>query len=74
MATIQTNRASFQRINPHLRVGKQKGPVLTTTEQANIRKAVTALQKACDATDHSTAMVNLSTAFGLVRTVILDNK
>lgn len=74
MATIADNRASFQRLNPQMRVGKAKKPALSTTEQANLRKAISALQRACNATDNSTAMVNMSTAFGLVRTVILDNK
>lgn len=74
MATIATNRATFQRVNPQMRVGKAKKAYFTPTEQANIRKAISALQRACDATDNSTAMVNLTTAFQLTRTIILDNK
>jgi hypothetical protein len=74
MATIQTNRATFQRVNPNLRVGKRKAPYLSPTEQANLRKAIAALQRAVDDTNHATAMVNLSAAFQTVRHIILDNK
>jgi hypothetical protein len=74
MATIATNRASFQHVNTQMRVGKPKRTVLSQVEQANLRKAISCLQKAVDATDDSAAMINMTTAFNLTRTVILDNK
>lgn len=70
MATIATNRATFQRVNPQMRVGKPKRPILSTSEQAELRKAIAALQRAVDAGDKSTALVNLTTAFSITRSII----
>jgi hypothetical protein len=70
MATIQTNRAAHQRINPQMRVGKPKKPVLSPSEQADIRKAIAALQRAVDATNKSDLLVNLTTGYRYVRNTI----
>lgn len=70
MATIQTNRASHQHLNGNLRVGKPKKPILTQAEQADLRKAIAALQRAVDATDNSGLLVNLTTGFRIVRNTI----
>ena len=67
MATIATNRASHQHINPLMRVGKSRKPILTSSEQAEIRKAVAALQRAIDATDRMSLDVNLTTAWNITR-------
>jgi hypothetical protein len=67
MATISTNRASHIRVNPNLHVGKRKTPYLTTSEQADLRKAITALQRAVDATDKQSLLINVSTAYNITR-------
>lgn len=70
MATIATNRASHQHLNGNLRVGKPKKPVLSTSEQADLRKAIAALQRAVDSTDKSGLLVNLTTGFRIARNII----
>ena len=70
MATIATNRASHQRLNGNLRVGKPKKPILTQAEQAEVHKAIAALQRAVDATDKSGLLVNLTTGFRIVRNTV----
>jgi len=74
MATIATNRAAHIRVNPQMRVGKRSTPFLTQSEQATIRKAIAALQRAVDDTNRPTAMVNLTSAFQLTRAVIQARK
>ena len=73
MATVQSNRATYQHINGNIRVGGRK-PVATTTETANIRKAIKHLQDAVNATNDTAMLVNLSTVFQLTRTIILARK
>ena len=73
MATIQSNRATYQHVNGNIRVGGRK-PVATSTETANIRKAVKHLQDAVNATNETAMLVNLSSAFQLTRTIILSHK
>lgn len=73
MATLQHNRATYQHVNGNIRVGSRK-PVATATETANIRKAIKHLQDAVNATNDTTMLVNLSSAFQLTRTIILARK
>lgn len=70
MATINTSRSTHQRLNGQMRIGKPKKPVLSSLEQAQVRKAISALQKAVDATDRNTLLVNLSDVFHTTRNTI----
>lgn len=75
MATISTNRATMPRVNPNIKCGASNArKVATATEQANLRKAISHLQKSLDATTDSAMLVNLSSAFNLTRTIILDRR
>ena len=57
-----------------MRVGKPKRPLLSTSEQADIRKAISALQKAVDATDKTSFLLNASMAFHITRNAMLRHK
>ena len=75
MATIATNRATMPNINGNIRVGSSlRKRAATDTEVANIRKAISNLNKAIDATNDTAMMNALSDAFQGIRRIILDNK
>lgn len=75
MATIQSNRATYQHVNGNIRVGSGKRKrAATDTEVANIRKAIASLNKSIDATNDTLMMVCLSDAYQTIRKIILDNK
>lgn len=75
MATIVTNRATMPIVNGNIRVGSSKRKrAATDAEVANIRKAISNLNKAIDATNDTLMMSALMDAFQSVRRIILDNK
>lgn len=75
MATIATNRATMPTINGNIRVGSSlRKRAATDTEVANIRKAISSLNRAIDATNDTAMLTNLSDAFQGIRRIILDNK
>lgn len=75
MATISTNRATMPVINGNIRVGSaRRKRAATDVEVANIRKAISHLNKAIDATNDTLMLSNLSDAFQSIRRIILDNK
>jgi hypothetical protein len=75
MATIATNRATMPTINGSIRVGSSKRKrAASDAEVANIRKAISNLNKAIDATNDTLMMSALMDAFQGVRRIILDNK
>lgn len=73
--SINTDRASFQRLNGNIRVGaKNRNPYLSQSEIANLRNAINKIDLACKATNDTLAMSRLREAFQTLRTIILDNK
>lgn len=74
MATISTHRATMPKINGNIRVGKPRKRAASDAEVANLRKAISHINRAIDATNDTLMMSSLQDAFQSIRRIILDNK
>jgi len=71
MATVSTSRASFQKIDGNIRLGRVPKKIASDPETGQINKAIIALNKAKNETNSEAAFIAaLTEAFRLTRNIV----